>query len=172
MSLNLLLESEDQPVIWRGPLLAGAVKQFWTDVIWGDLDYLVVDLPPGTGDVTLTVLQSLPVDGVIVVSTPQQLSQLIVKKSVNMVNMMKVPLLGIVENMAWVSCPHCGERFEPFGHLDTALLESTMGLPILGTLPVDPAVSELGDKGRIEDYEQDVVLAIVKAVEGKLPQNG
>ncbi len=140
MSLNLLLESEDQPVIWRGPLLAGAVKQFWTDVIWGDLDYLVVDLPPGTGDVTLTVLQSLPVDGVIVVSTPQQLSQLIVKKSVNMVNMMKVPLLGIVENMAWVSCPHCGERFEPFGHLDTALLESTMGLPILGTLPVDPAV--------------------------------
>ena len=169
MSLNLLLDKEDLPVIWRGPLIAGAVKQFWTDVIWGDVDYMVIDLPPGTGDVSLTVLQSLPVDGVIIVTTPQDLSQLIVMKSVNMVRMMKVPVLGMVQNMAWLSCPHCGEKIEPFGKAGAAEMASRIDLDILATLPLDPAISEMGDNGRIEDCRSEAAEALVSIVEERLP---
>ena len=118
MSLNLLLEREDDPVIWRGPLIASAIKQFWSDVLWEDVDYMVLDLPPGTGDAPLTVLQSLPVDGVVMASTPQDLSKLVVKKAVNMARALNVPLLGLVENMAWIECPNCHTRIEPFGHVD------------------------------------------------------
>ncbi len=168
MSLNLLLEHEDDPVIWRGPLIAGAVKQFWTDVLWGDLDYMIVDLPPGTGDVPLTVLQSLPVDGVVIVTSPQDLSRMVVRKAVNMVTTMNVPVLGIVQNMAWIKCPHCGERIEPFGHTTADETAREMSLELVGSLPIDPAISELGDSGLIEDYRSDECLSIAGRVESVL----
>ncbi len=164
MSLNLLLEHEEDPVIWRGPLLAGVVKQFWTDVIWGDVDFLVIDLPPGTGDVPLTVLQSLPVHGVVIVSTPQELAEMVVKKAVNMVRMMNVPILGLVENMSWVQCPKCGEKIEPFGPSRAAQIADSMKIELLGSLPLDPMVSSLGDRGAIEDYRPDLSGPIADAV--------
>lgn len=169
MSLNLLLDNEDDPVIWRGPLIAGAVKQFWTDVLWGDLDYMVVDLPPGTGDVPLTVLQSLPVDAVIIVTTPQDLSVMVVKKAVNMVKMMNVPIAGLIENMGWLTCPKCGEKLEPFGPGKALETAEEMGIDLLGSLPLDPAVSELGDQGRIEEYKPDSLTAIVDILSRKVP---
>lgn len=172
ISVNLLLEREDDPVIWRGPLIAGAVKQFWTDVLWDELDYMVVDLPPGTGDVPLTVLQSLPVDDVVIVTSPQDLSRMVVKKAVNMVGMMKVPVLGIVQNMAWIACPHCGEKIEPFGNVSDQEIKEGLGAESLGTLPIDPRISELGDKGLIEEYRSDEWLAIAKRLEEKLRDAG
>lgn len=169
ISLNLLLEQEDVPVVWRGPLIAGAVKQFWTDVVWGEIDYMIIDLPPGTGDVSLTVLQSLPVDGVLMVTTPQDLSEMIVRKSLNMVRMMQVPVLGMVQNMAWMRCPHCGGRVEPFGARDAGEAASRMGVDLLGTLPIDPAISEMGDRGAIEDCRSVVCDALVAMLEERLP---
>ena len=132
MSVNLLLEDESAPVIWRGPIIAGVVKQFWTDVMWGDIDYLFVDMPPGTGDVPLTVFQSLPVDGVVIVTSPQDLVQMIVKKAANMAEQMNIPVLGIVENYSYVKCPDCGKEIKVFGesHIDEAAAE--MGVPVLG----------------------------------------
>jgi len=164
MSLNLLLEHEDDPVIWRGPLIAGAVKQFWTDVLWGDLDYMVMDLPPGTGDIPLTVFQSLPIDGVIIVSTPQKLSEMVVKKAVNMVRLMDIPILGLVENMGWVQCPTCSSKIEPFGPSRADAIAKSMGIALLGSLPLDPQVSALGDKGLIENYRPDAIRSIVDEV--------
>ncbi|BCV23470.1 Mrp/NBP35 family ATP-binding protein [Gelria sp. Kuro-4] len=155
MSLNLLLPHEDDPVIWRGPLIAGAVRQFWTDVIWGDLDYLVIDLPPGTGDAPLTVLQSLPLDGIIIVSSPQELAIMVVKKAVKMAAMLNVPVLGLVENMAYLACPHCGEKIELFGPSRAAAVSKELGLPYLGSFPVDPKLAEVGDRGEIERYQAD-----------------
>ena len=138
MSLNLLLENDTDPVVWRGSLISGTVKQFWTDVAWGEVDYMFVDMPPGTGDVPLTVFQSLPVDGIIVVTSPQELVGMIVEKAVNMAKMMNIPVLGIVENMSWVACPDCGKKIFPFGESKTAAVALEHGIPLLAQLPLDP----------------------------------
>ena len=142
MSVNLLLDDEDAPVIWRGPIIAGVVKQFWTDVIWDDLDYLFVDMPPGTGDVPLTVFQSLPVDGVVIVTSPQDLVQMIVKKAYNMAKQMNIPVLGIVENYSYVKCPDCGKELKVFGESHIEEIAEELGVPVLGKMPIDPAIAE------------------------------
>lgn len=142
MSVNLLLEDEDAPVIWRGPIIAGVVKQFWTDVIWDDLDYLFVDMPPGTGDVPLTVFQSLPVDGVVIVTSPQDLVQMIVKKAYNMAKQMNIPVLGIVENYSYVKCPDCRKELKVFGESHIEEIAEELGVPVLGKMPIDPAIAE------------------------------
>lgn len=160
MSLNLLLAKEDDPVIWRGPLIAGAVKQFWTDVIWGDLDYLFIDLPPGTGDVPLTVMQQIPLDGLIVVSSPQDLALMVVKKAVKMAEKLSVPILGLVENMSYAVCPECGEKIQLFGKDKGQEAAQKMGIPFLGSLPIDPVMTQLCDTGKIEDYENESIEKI------------
>ena len=147
MSINLLMEDEEAPVVWRGPVIAGTVKQFWTDVIWGDLDYLFVDMPPGTGDVPLTVFQSLPVDGIIIVTSPQELVQMIVKKAYNMAGIMDIPVLGIVENYSFLKCPDCGKEIKIFGESNIDEVASEMALQVLGKMPLDPAYAELADQG-------------------------
>ncbi|MBM7855605.1 Mrp family chromosome partitioning ATPase [Desulfohalotomaculum tongense] len=171
MSLNLLLENEDDPVIWRGPILSGAVKQFWTDVEWGKLDYLLLDLPPGTGDVPLTVMQQIPLNALVIVTSPQDLASMVVRKAVKMVSLMEppIPILGMVENMSYYVCPHCGKESQIFGqgHGETA---AKLGLPMLATLPIDPKFSELCDKGRIEEYEIDAFKNIPELVK-KLVNN-
>ncbi|NLJ85266.1 MAG: Mrp/NBP35 family ATP-binding protein [Firmicutes bacterium] len=164
MSLNLLLDHEGDPVIWRGPLIAGVVRQFWTDVIWGDLDYLLVDLPPGTGDSPLTVLQILPLDGIVVVTSPQELANMVVTKAINMANKMDVPIFGLVENMSYAICPHCKERWEMFGPSRGESLAKEMGISFLGALPLDPELSELCDAGQVEEYRG----AILEAMQGWL----
>lgn len=153
MSINLLMDDEEQPVIWRGPVIAGAVKQFWTEVVWGELDYLFVDMPPGTGDVPLTVFQSLPVDGIVIVTSPQELVQMIVKKAYNMANMMKVPVLGVVENFSYLECPDCGKKLSVFGesHIDEVAAE--LGLPVFAKLPIQPEKASAADAGQF--YAQD-----------------
>ncbi len=150
MSINLMLENEDDPVIWRGPLVAGAVKQFFTDVDWGDLDYLFVDLPPGTGDVPLTVMQSLPIDGVVIVATPQELVGMIVKKAIHMAEMMQVPVLGVVGNMSHVVCPDCNKKINLFGNSSMDSIVQETGVKLLGNLPLLPDLAQLGDEGKIE----------------------
>ena len=164
MSINLLLDNPGDPVVWRGPVIAGAVKQFWTDVIWEDVDYLFVDMPPGTGDVPLTVFQSLPVDGVVIVTSPQDLVSMIVSKAVKMASMMKVPVLGFVENYSYLQCPDCGKKIEVFGksHLDEIAAE--LGLPVLARLPIDPAVAEAFDEGRMEQVNTDAVSAVIEKI--------
>jgi len=166
MSLNLLLPHEDDPVVWRGPLIAGAVKQFWTDVIWGDLDYLIVDLPPGTGDAPLTVLQSLPLDGLIIVTSPQDLATMVVKKAIKMARLLEVPVLGLVENMTAVRCPDCGREIPIFGRTRAAEAFAGVGLMVIGSLPLDPRLSELGDRGEIEEYEAGFLGVIPSLVGG------
>lgn len=153
MSINLLMDDEEAPVVWRGPVIAGAVKQFWTDVIWGDLDYLFVDMPPGTGDVPLTVFQSLPVDGIIIVTSPQELVQMIVKKAYNMAGMMNIPVLGVVENYSYLKCPDCGKEISLFGesHIDEAAKE--LGIDVLGKLPLDPKSAQAADEGKFYEVE-------------------
>ena len=153
MSINLMLENDDAPVIWRGPVIAGAVKQFWEDVAWGELDVMVIDMPPGTGDVPLTVFQSIPLDGVVVVSTPQDLVGMIVRKAVNMANMMNIPVLGLVENMSYALCPDCGRRIELFGKSKIAQEAAALHLPVLAQLPFDPKAAQLCDEGSIETVE-------------------
>ena len=165
MSVNLLLENDTDPVIWRGALIAGTVKQFWTDVIWGDTDIMFVDMPPGTGDVPLTVFQSLPVDGIIIVTSPQELVGMIVEKAVNMAKMMSIPVLGIVENMSWVACPDCGKKIYPFGESQTAKIAMSQGIPLLAQLPIDPAIARACDTGVIELFNEDWMDAAVRAVE-------
>ena len=164
MSINLLLDDETSPVLWRGPILAGAVKQFWTDVVWGDVDYLFVDMPPGTGDVPLTVFQSLPIDGVIIVTSPQDLVSMIVSKAVNMANMMKVPILGFVENYSYLECPDCGRRISVFGpsHLDE--VAEKYQLPVLARLPINPDLARLVDAGRVEEADVSRVSEVLKAL--------
>jgi Mrp family chromosome partitioning ATPase len=164
ISLNLLLDQEDQPVIWRGPLIAGAVKQFWNDVVWGDLDYLVVDLPPGTGDAPLTVLQSLPLTGVVIVSSPQDLAVMVVRKAINMARSMDVPILGLVENMSYVKCQHCQETFEIFGPSQGEAVAKAAGIPFLGRMPLEPAMRSLADSGRLHEYRNSVVEEMVQAL--------
>jgi Mrp family chromosome partitioning ATPase len=163
----LLLENEDDPVIWRGPLLAGVIKQLWKDVLWGEIDYMVIDLPPGTGDIPLTAFQSLPIDGVVIVSTPQELSELIVKKAVTMVRMFNIPILGLIENMSWIKCPNCAERIQPFGPSRADAIAESMELDLLGSLPLDPEVSILGDRGTIESYSCVELQSIVDRILNK-----
>jgi len=160
MSINLLLPSEDEPVIWRGPIISGAIKQFWGEVIWGDLDYLLVDLPPGTGDAPLTVMQSLPLDGVVVVTSPQELAKMVVRKAIKMAEKMSIPLLGIVENMSFLECPDCGKKIFPFGEGKTALMAQEFKIPLLGVLPLQANISSLADQGRIETSESVDLLRL------------
>lgn len=150
MSVNLLLEHETDPVIWRGPVLAGTVKQFWTDVVWQDIDYMFVDMPPGTGDVPLTVFQSLPLDGIIIVTSPQELVSMIVGKAVRMAQMMDIPILGIIENMSYFKCPDCGKVHYPFGESKLNEIADEYGIEILARLPIDAANAKACDEGRIE----------------------
>ena len=164
MSINLLLDDPASPVVWRGPVIAGAVKQFWTDVIWEDVDYMFVDMPPGTGDVPLTVFQSLPVDGIVIVTSPQDLVSMIVAKAVKMAEMMKIPVLGFVENYSYLQCPDCGKKIQVFGksHLDEVATQ--FNLPILARLPIDPAVAEAFDNGLMETVNTDALNDAVDAV--------
>ena len=150
MSINLLLENPDDPVIWRGPVLANVVKQFWTDVVWGDIDFMFVDMPPGTGDVPLTVFQSLPLDGIIIVTSPQELVSMIVKKAYNMAQKMDIPILGIVENMSYAVCPDCGKKIEIFGKSGIDEYASELGLKVLGKLPIDSKFTKLSDSGEFD----------------------
>ena len=164
MSINLLVEDEEQPVIWRGPVIAGAVKQFWTDVIWEDVDYMFVDMPPGTGDVPLTVFQSLPIDGVVIVTTPQDLVSMIVAKAVKMANMMHIPVLGLVENYSYLECPDCGRKIEVFGKSHINEIADKFELPVLAKLPIDPSVAEAYDNGLMETVNTDAVSGVIDAV--------
>ena len=164
MSVNLLLPDETAPVVWRGPVIGGTVKQFWTDVCWGDVDYLFVDMPPGTGDVPLTVFQSIPVNGAVVVTSPQDLVTLIVKKAVTMAKMMNVPLLGVVENYSYAVCPHCGEKHAIFGESKLGEAAKEMGLNILAQLPIDPAIAKLLDEGKMEQVQSAEMEKAVKTI--------
>lgn len=147
MSINLLLDDEEAPVIWRGPVIAGVVKQFWNETVWGEIDYLFVDMPPGTGDVPLTVFQSLPVDGIVIVTSPQELVQMIVKKAYNMANMMNIPVLGLVENFSYLKCPDCGKEIKLFGESNIDAVAAELGVPVFGKLPLDPAYAQKADLG-------------------------
>ena len=160
MSINLLLENDTDPVVWRGPIIAGAVKQFWTDVIWGDVDYMFVDMPPGTGDVALTVFQSIPVDGIIVVASPQELVSMIVEKAVKMAAMMDIPVIALVENMSYFKCPDCGKEHHIFGESHAEELAARHGIPNVCRLPLDPALAALADKGEIEKAPDNALEAL------------
>ena len=168
MSMNLLLEDETTPVVWRGPVISGAVQQFWADVAWKDLDLLFIDMPPGTGDVPLTVFQSIPLAGIVIVTTPQDLVKMVVEKAVNMAAMMHVPVLGLVENMSYLTCPDCGRKIEVFGESKAAAIAQEYGIPALSQMPLDAEISRLADAGRIEEYAgadglQEVYAAIERA---------
>jgi Mrp family chromosome partitioning ATPase len=164
MSINLLLPSEDEAVIWRGPLVGGAIKQFWSDVVWGDLDVLVVDLPPGTSDASLTVMQSIPLNGVVLVTSPQDLAGMVVRKAAKMAWQMKVSIVGLVENMAYAVCPKCGERIEVFGPSKAMSTATQLGVPMLGQLPLDPELALRCDAGEIEAYPMDAFAPIAEKV--------
>ena len=150
ISINLLMPDEEAPVIWRGPVVANMVKQFWSDVIWGELDFLLVDMPPGTGDVPLTVFQSLPLDGVVIVSSPQDLVRMIVKKAYNMAMTMHIPVLGLVENYSYLKCPDCGKEIKVFGESHIDEIAEELGVSVLGKMPIDPVLADLADKGEFE----------------------
>ena len=163
MSINLMLADKESPVLWRGPVIAGAVKQFWHDVVWGDLDYLLIDCPPGTGDVPLTVFQSIPLDGAVIVTSPQDLVSMIVKKAYNMANMMDIPVLGIVENMSYVVCPDCGKSFNIFGSGSETVAEE-LGVSLLGKMPIDVSLAQMVDNGEFERFEGDYLKAAVEEI--------
>ena len=165
MSINLLLENESDPVVWRGPIIAGTVKQFWQDVIWKDVDFLFVDMPPGTGDVPLTVFQTIPLDGIIVVASPQELVSLIVSKAVHMANMMHIPILGIVENMSYALCPDCGKKIYVFGQSHVAETAKEFNLPVLASTPIDPALAQNADQGVIELFEGEYLNGAADVIE-------
>lgn len=164
MSINLLLEDEEAPVVWRGPVIAGALKQFWQEVIWDDVDFLFVDMPPGTGDVPLTVFQSLPVNGIIIVTSPQELVSMIVEKAVNMAKKMNVPILGLVENMSYLECPDCGKKISVFGESRIDDVAKEYGIPVLAQIPIRPAIAKAVDEGTVEYIEADFLDNAVKAV--------
>lgn len=168
ISINVLMEDPEAPVIWRGPVIAGAVKQFWTDVVWGELDFLLVDMPPGTGDVPLTVFQSIPLDGVIIVTSPQELVQLIVKKAYNMASEMNVPVLGVVENYSFLKCPDCGKEIRLFGESHIEETAKALSLPVLGRLPLDPAFAESVDRGDFYTKENPYLAEAVDKLKGML----
>ena len=165
MSVNLLLEDEEEPVIWRGPVISSVVKQFWSDVYWEELDYLLIDMPPGTGDVPLTVFQSIPVDGAIIVTSPQDLVRLIVKKAYNMVVKMDIPVMGIVENYSYIECPDCGKKIAVFGESKIDEIASEIGVELLGKLPIVPAIAKLADEGRFDEADNTFVdMAVDKII--------
>ena len=164
MSINLLLPTEDTPVIWRGPVLANMVKQFWTDVIWDQIDYLFVDMPPGTGDVPLTVFQSLPVDGIVIVSSPQDLVRMIVRKAYNMAEMMKIPVLGIVENYSFVKCPDCGTEIKVFGESHIDEIAEELNVPVLGKMPIDVSFAAKADNGAFAQIDNQYIKAAVEVM--------
>ena len=166
MSLNLLTANETDPVIWRGPVIAGVVTQFWQDVVWGDVDYMFVDMPPGTGDVPLTVFQSLPVDGVIVVTSPQDLVSMIVTKAVNMARMMSIPVLGIIENYSYFQCPDCGSRHALFGESHLDQVAAQLETPVLARLPIDPELAAAFDQGRLEQVERNYLEEVAARLDG------
>lgn len=168
ISVNLLLENETRPVIWRGPVIAGMVKQFWTDVVWNDIDYMFIDMPPGTGDVPLTVFQSLPVDGIVIVTTPQELVSMIVSKAANMANMMNIPVLGIVENMSYVVCPDCGKKIYVFGEGKANEVAANFGYEVLGNVPMDQKLAALCDNGIIELMENNYLDGACEKIEKTL----
>lgn len=164
VSINLLMEDEEAPVVWRGPVIAGAVKQFWNEAVWGDVDYLFVDMPPGTGDVPLTVFQSLPVDGIVIVTSPQELVQMIVKKAFHMANMMHIPVLGLVENFSYLKCPDCGKKIALFGESNIDEVAAKEGTRVLGKLPLDPAYAKAADAGAFYEMENPYLDAAVDAL--------
>lgn len=168
ISMNLLLDTPDTPVIWRGPIINGVIRQLFSDVNWGDLHFLLVDLPPGTGDAPLTVFQSLPVDGAVIVTTPQDLAMLIVKKAINMARQLNIPIAGLVENMSYMKCPHCAERIEMFANSDIEKVANQMNVNFLGKLPFDPIVNRLADEGRIEDYASREATEFVSNVRSQV----
>ena len=165
MSVNLLLENETDPVVWRGPLIGNMVQQFWGDVLWQNVDYMFVDMPPGTGDVALNVFQALPVDGVFIVTSPQELVGMVVEKAVKMAQMMHIPVLGLVENMSYITCPDCGRRIYPFGRSHTEQAAARYGLPILAQMPMDPELAELVDAGAIESFRGNWLDGVADALE-------
>ncbi|MGA9349228.1 MAG: Mrp/NBP35 family ATP-binding protein [Anaerolineae bacterium] len=169
MSINLLLPQEDEAVIWRGPLISTAIKQFWGDVVWGDLDYLIVDLPPGTADASLTVMQAIPLQGVVLVTSPQDLAAMVVRKAARMARVMGVPILGVVENMSYVVCPDTGRRLEVFGPSKAEMMVAQLGVPLLGRLPIDPQIAQFCDEGRIEEYRSDTFAAIARQLAETAP---
>ena len=171
ISVNLLLEDETAPVVWRGPIVANVVKQFWTDVVWKDVDFLFVDMPPGTGDVPLTVFQSVPLDGVVIVTSPQELVSMIVSKAVNMAKLMNIPILGIIENMSWLKCPDCGREISLFGESHTEKTAETYGLKVLGRCPLDPSVAAKCDAGDAEGIDAPWLSEAADAVE-RIRENG
>lgn len=164
VSINLLMEDEEAPVVWRGPVIAGAVKQFWNEAVWGDVDYLFVDMPPGTGDVPLTVFQSLPVDGIVIVTSPQELVQMIVKKAFHMANMMHIPVLGLMENFSYLKCPDCGKKIALFGESNIDEVAAKEGTRVLGKLPLDPAYAKAADAGAFYEMENPYLDAAVDAL--------
>jgi ATP-binding protein involved in chromosome partitioning len=164
MSINLLLEMEDQAVIWRGPLISNTIKQFWTEVLWGDLDYLLVDLPPGTSDASLTVLQSLPMSGVVLVTSPQNLAAMVVRKAAHMARDIGIPILGLLENMSYFVCPETGSHHEIFGKSNPELMATQLGMPFLGCLPIDPSIASLCDRGGVESYPGDLFGPIAQRI--------
>ena len=165
MSINLLVENETDPVVWRGPVIGGVVEQFWTEVYWGDLDVLFIDMPPGTGDVPLTVFQSIPIDGIIVVTSPQDLVSMIVGKAVKMANLMNIPVLGLVENMSYITCPDCGRKIEMFGPSQAKAVAAEYGIRLLEQLPIDPILSQEADMGKIEFNEGTQMESILEVLD-------
>ena len=165
ISLNLLTDDPASPVVWRGPVISGLVKQFWSDVAYGDIDELYIDMPPGTGDVPLTVFQSLPIDGIVIVTSPQDLVSLIVEKAFRMAAMMNIPVIGLVENLSYMLCPHCGEKLYPFGKRGEQEAKR-FGIPCFDSLPIDPKLAELCDQGKIEEYEGRYLDSITQVIHG------
>jgi Mrp family chromosome partitioning ATPase len=165
MSINLLIENDTDPVVWRGPVIASAVKQFWTDVIWGDIDYMFIDMPPGTGDVPLTVFQSIPVDGIIIVTSPQELVSMIVSKAVKMAEMMNIPIIGLVENMAYLRCPDCEKKISIFGDSHIGEIAKEHKINIVAKMPIDPKLSSACDRGLIEACEADYLEVILQTLD-------
>jgi Mrp family chromosome partitioning ATPase len=170
MSINLLLEQEDMAVIWRGPLVGGAIKQFWGDIFWGTLDYLIVDLPPGTSDASLTVMQSLPMSGVVLVTSPQGLAGMVVRKAARMAQQMQTPILGLIENMSYFECPDTGKRYEIFGPSHAQETAQQIGVPLLGKLPIDPEIAKLCDAGRVDEYAAEAFVPIAKELLLRTPE--
>lgn len=171
MSMNVLLENENDPVVWRGSLISGTVLQFWTDVIWHEVDYMFIDMPPGTGDVPLTVFQSLPVDGIIIVTTPQDLVGMIVQKAVNMAEMMNVPILGIVENMSYIPCPCCGTKISVFGESCVDAIALEHGIPVVAKVPIDSKLTQAADSGKLEEWENNCLADFFDKIDKNLNKN-
>ena len=167
MSVNLLMQDETSPVVWRGPVISGTVQQFWTDVVWGNVDCMMIDCPPGTGDVPLTLFQSLPLDGIIIVTSPQDLVSMIVAKAVNMAKLMNIPIIGLVENMSYLKCPDCGKEIKVFGDSNIDAIAAEYGIPVLAKFPIDPSFAALCDAGAIELCENNVAAAIADAIEAQ-----